>query len=114
MKQKPDYELEVLLSLDGYEFRFASGYAVKYQARRVSVSAGRPHGIKYSLTLHDRNRRRVYGIDNAHKAWRGRKFDHRYRYRSSELVAYEFRGPVILLQDFLREVERIMNERGIE
>jgi hypothetical protein len=51
MKQNPDYELEVLLSLDGYEFRFASGYAVKYQARRVSASAGRPHGIKYILTF---------------------------------------------------------------
>jgi hypothetical protein len=62
MKQNPDYELEVLLSLDGYEFRFASGYAVKYQARRVSASAGRPHRIKYSLTLHDPNRRRVYDI----------------------------------------------------
>jgi hypothetical protein len=67
IKQNPDYELEVLLSLDGYEFRFASGYAVKYQARRVSASAGRPHGIKYCLTLHDPNRRRVYGIDNAQK-----------------------------------------------
>ena len=73
-----DYELEFLLSLDGYEFRFRSGYRVKFAARRTAASVGRPRGIKYSLTLHERNGRRIYGIDNAHRAGRRREFDHRH------------------------------------
>ena len=40
MKPKPDsrlrtdYELEVLLDLDGHEFTFAKNYMVKYEVRR--------------------------------------------------------------------------------
>jgi hypothetical protein len=32
---------------------------------------------------------------------------------SAKLVAYEYRGPVVLLEDFLREVERILTELGV-
>ena len=31
-----DHELEVLLSLHGYEFDFARGYRVRFAARRIS------------------------------------------------------------------------------
>jgi hypothetical protein len=110
MKPKPDYELEVLLNLDRHEFNFARNYIVKYQVRRVVATKGRPSGIKYSLTLHDPKRKRIYGIDNAHRARRRHEFDHRHPYGSAKLVAYEYRGPVVLLEDFLREVERILTE----
>jgi hypothetical protein len=113
MKHHPDYELEALLSLDGQEFKFAAGYVVKYRVRRVRAAAGRPHGIKYSLTLHDPRGKRIYGIDNAHKVGQVREFDHRHRYGSNRLVAYEYPGPVGLLEDFLKEVERILLERGV-
>lgn len=53
MTRGPDYELEVLLSLDGQEFRFTKGYVIKIEARQVKPSQGRPHGVKYSLTLHE-------------------------------------------------------------
>jgi hypothetical protein len=53
------------------------------------------------------------GIDNAHKARRRREFDHRHPYGSTKLIAYEYRGPAVLLEDFLREVERILTERGV-
>ena len=113
MKPGQDYELEVLLDLDGHEFDFASNYIVKYQVRRIPATRGRPSGIKYSLTLHDPKGKRIYGIDNAHKVRGRREFDHRHRYRSSRTVAYEYHGPVVLLEDFLREVERILTERGV-
>lgn len=113
MKPRPDYELEVLLELDGFEFDFAKKYIVKYEVRRVAATKGRPSRIKYSLTLHDPKRKRIYGIDNAHKAGRRREFDHRHPHRSAKVVAYEYRGPVKLLEDFLREVERILTERGV-
>jgi hypothetical protein len=49
-----DHEFAFLLSLDGYEYRFAAGYRVRFEAREVKATAGRPHGVKYSLTLHAR------------------------------------------------------------
>ena len=108
-----DHELDVLLSLDGFEFRFGRGYRVKIAAQRVEPSAGRPHGIKYSLTLHDPAGRRIYGLDDAHRVRRRPEFDHRHVYGGRRLVAYAYRGPAALLEDSYREVERILAERGV-
>lgn len=108
-----DHELEVLLSLDGFEFQFARGYTVKIAAQPVEITTGRPHGVKYSLTLHDPAGRRIYGLDNAHRTRRSRpEFDHRHVYGARRMIPYSFRGPVGLLEDFYREVERILTERG--
>jgi Family of unknown function (DUF6516) len=108
-----DYDLAFLLSLDGYEYRFAAGHRVRFEAREVKATAGRPHGIKYSLTLHDPDGRRIYGLDNAHPADRGLQFDHRHVYGKRKIVGYAYRGPVALLDDFYHEVERILAERGV-
>ena len=108
-----DHELAVLLSLDGFEFQFAHGYAVKIAARLVPTTSGRPDGVRYSLTLHDTTGRRIYGLDNAHRVRRSRAvFDHRHTYGARRVVPYIYRGPVELLEDFYREVERILRERG--
>ena len=112
MDAEEEHELEFLLSLDGYEFRFASGYRVGFAARRVPATKHRPHGIKYSLTLHTPGGERLYGLDNAHKIRRRREFDHRHVYGARKLVGYTYRGPARLLEDFYREVERILSERG--
>lgn len=112
MTDESDYELEALLSLDGHEFTFAEGYVVKYEVRRVRITKDRPHGIKYTLTLHDPEMKRIYGIDNAHRVGRQAEFDHRHVHRSRKVIAYKYRGPVRLLDDFLQEVERILKERG--
>jgi hypothetical protein len=109
MKAKRDYELEVLLDL-GIRLRQRT---TSSSMQCGEVTKGRPSGIKYSLTLHDPKGKRIYGIDNAHKAARRSAFDHRHPYRSAKLVAYEYRSPVGLLEDFLREVERILTERGV-
>jgi Family of unknown function (DUF6516) len=89
-----DYELEVLLSLDGYEFRFTKGYTVKFEARQVKPTRGRPHGVKYSVTLHDSEGRRIYGIDNAHRTGSRREFDHKHPPGARKVVRYAYRGPV--------------------
>jgi uncharacterized protein DUF6516 len=108
-----DHEREVLLSLDGLEFQFAQGYRVRIAAQVVETTSARPHGVKYSLTLHDSTGRRIYGLDNAHAARRSRaRFDHRHVYGGRRIVAYIYRGPIGLLEDFYREVERILRERG--
>jgi uncharacterized protein DUF6516 len=110
-----DPELEVLLSLDGFEFDFALGHVVKIEAQQIERTAGRPHGVKYSLTLHDPQGRRIYGLDNAHRARRSRgAFDHRHVYGGRRHVPYAYRGPAALLADFYAEVERILRERGVQ
>lgn len=107
-----DHELEALLALDGVEYRFAGGYQIKLAAQRIEASPGRPAGIKYSLTLHSPDGRRIYGLDNAHGIRRHQTYDHRHAYGVRKIVAYTYRGAAELLEDFYREVERILKERG--
>jgi hypothetical protein len=108
-----NHELEFLLSLDGFEFQMAAGYLVKIEAHIAPATRNRPKGIKYSLTLHDPGRQRIYGMDNAHSVRRHTEYDHRHLYGSRKVVAYRYRGPAELLADFYSEVERILWERGM-
>ncbi len=63
---KEDKTLETLLDLDGEIFPMENGYWTKFEASRVTPIRQIPHGIRYSLTLHDRNNTRILGFDNAH------------------------------------------------
>jgi hypothetical protein len=109
-----DYELEFLLSLDGVEFRLLSGHVIKINAHAVAVTGFRPHGIKYSLTLHDASRQRIYGMDIGHGIARQPEYDQRHLYGRRKVVGYAYRGPAELLAGFYREVERILTERGTQ
>jgi hypothetical protein len=40
-------------------------------------------------------------------------FDHRHGHGSRRVVSYAYRGPIELVDDFYREVERILRERGV-
>jgi hypothetical protein len=107
-----DYALEMLLSLDGHEFRFAGGYRVKIEARAVEATRHRPHGVKYSLTLHDTGGRRIYGLDNAHGIRGKADYDHRHIHGGKKIIPYPYKDAERLLEDFYTEVERILKERG--
>ena len=109
-----DYELDCLLSLAGSEFQMSSGYVVKIEAHLVTATKNRPRGIKYSLTLHDPDGERIYGMDNAHSVRRQTEFDHRHVYGRRKNIGYRFRGPAELLTDFYSEVERILTERSVQ
>src|SRR3990172_4830747 len=61
-----DEGLDRFLDLDGFLAEVGGGFWVKIVARRVPPDACRPHGVSYTLTLHDPGGRRVFGIDNAH------------------------------------------------
>ena len=106
--------LETLLSLNGEVFCW-SGYWVKFEAWRVDPDEHVPHGIRYSLTLHDADNRRLVGYDNAH-AVQGRKkryepkrvvWDHRHLYDRVE--PYKFSDAVTLLEDFWADVESVVS-----
>ena len=48
-----DEVLDRLLYLDGFIAEVGGGFWVKIAVQRVPPDAGRPHGISYTLTLHD-------------------------------------------------------------
>ena len=94
-----------------------NGYWVKFEARRVAPSTQLLHGIRYSLTLHNRDNKRVLGFDNSHAVKPGRNrfgarkttWDHKHR--RDDIAAYEFETHGKLLEDFWQEVERVIAER---
>lgn len=115
MHKDNDVGLEVLLDLNGLSFRLDKGYWVKFEAWLVKPSLQIPHGVRYSLTLHDRNNARVIGFDNAHdcqpsrrKKYGGRRvvWDH-YHQPEGTAVPYEFDSAAQLVENFWNEVEKI-------
>lgn len=116
---KPDAGLEILLSLDGTEYTEENGYWYKIEAFKVEPTRERPHGIRYSLTLHDNYNQRIFGFDNAH-AVKTKKhgyyagtivsYDHVHRSIKDKGVPYEFENAQQLLNDFLNEVNSILSK----
>lgn len=116
----PD-DLQFLLDFNGAAFAFESGYWIRIKARVVKADATRPHGIDYSLTLHEPGGRRILGFDNAHAvAAPGSRFkrlarqrDHWHRTDSDPGRPYVFVDAPTLIADFFAEAERALAERGI-
>jgi hypothetical protein len=115
---KCDPGLDVLLDLDGVSFAIdaAGRHSVRFVVREVPPSPERPHGLSYSLTLHDRTGRRLVGFDNAHAApagkGRGRRATHNHRHGLRTTRPYEYRDAATLLVDFWAEVDAVLKERG--
>jgi len=114
-----DAAIDTLLELNGSIFDQGGGYWIKLEAWRVAVSQEIPHGIRYSLTLHEPYGKRILGYDNAHAVKPPKKFkyagriaayDHRHRHVSDKGVPYEFRDAQQLLHDFFADVDRVLLE----
>ncbi len=109
---KEDKTLETLLDLDGEIFPMENGYWTKFEASRVTSTRQIPHGIRYSLTLHDRNNARILGFDNAHavkpkkKKYGARKITWDHKHKKQIVLPYESASQ--LLKDFWPELERII------
>lgn len=108
-----DFDLENLLNLHGEIFVLERGYWTKFEAYRVTPS---PHGIRYSLSLHDSNKTRVLGFDNAHavksqrKRFGARKVTWDHRHRQEKIEPYEFSSAGRLLEDFWVAVDAVLGE----
>ncbi len=116
---REDPGIETLLDLHDQIIDQGNGYWVKIEAWRVAATAEVPHGIRYSLTLHEPYGKRILGYDNAHAVDRPRKFkyagqrltyDHRHRHARDKGVPYEFQDAQQLLVDFFNEVDRVLKE----
>ena len=116
-----EYALEFLLAFDGHVHHLEGNYSIRFQVVRVPATQDRPHGLSYSLTLHAPDGTRLVGFDNAHPApVRGARFrrrppasDHWHRTEDDPGRSYAFTNVEMLLEDFRREVERVLGERGI-
>ncbi|MBB3007851.1 toxin-antitoxin system TumE family protein [Cupriavidus alkaliphilus] len=114
-----DRSLDTLLDLDGLRFVIddESLHWVKIVVRTCPVSQERPHGLRYSLTLHDRMGCRLLGFDNAHGINEGSRPGARTRieYDHKHLAAgvrfYDYQDASTLLEDFWTEVDKILQQK---
>lgn len=120
MKEEQLYTLEFLLAFDGRLHWYDQGYFVKFEIKRVEATELRPHGLRYSFTLHAPEGERLMGFDNAHTvasagryAKRQAEADHWHRTGDDAGRPYAFTDAATLIDDFFAEVERILTERGV-
>lgn len=107
-------DIELILGFHGQTVVRDDGYWWKVEAWQVQPSVHIPHGIRYSLTLHDHYGTRVLGFDNAHgitpprrNKYSGRRveYDHIHRSAKDRGIAYEFGSFAKLLEDFFSAID---------
>ena len=116
-----EHTLDFLLDFDGRVHRYEDGCYAKFEIRRIAQTPERPHGLRYSFTLHDPDGVRLLGFDNTHKVSRpGSRFgprpeiaDHWHRTKEDEGRPYEYEGAETLIEDFFNEIARVLVERGV-
>lgn len=109
-----DKGLHYLLDLDGEQFE-DRGYTTKFKAWRVQATPEMPHGIRYSLTLHDASGKRLLGFDNAHQLQKSSRYAPRraakdHRHEADKVSPYHFQDAGKLMQDFWDAPNKIINE----
>ena len=95
---------------------------MKFEIKQIDPTPERPHGLRYSFTLHGPQGKRLIGFDNAHSvAAAGNRYrkrpkavDHWHRTEDDPGRPYKFVNAERLIDDFFDEVERVLKERGIE
>lgn len=122
MARKTDHALKLLLDLDGFAYATDGGYWLKYEVKKVQKTIEKPHGIKYSLTLHHPNGKRIFGIDNSHRpeasknpAGKSRRplvADHMHK--GNRLVPYKFKDAEKLLEDFDAGINATLKKEGVK
>ena len=114
-----DPAIDSMLDLHDSILDQGNGYWIKIEAWRVAVSKEVPHGIRYSLTLHEPYGKRVLGYDNAHAVKPPKKFkyaghvkayDHKHRHVSDHGLPDEFVDAQQLINDFFADVDRVLQE----
>jgi hypothetical protein len=111
-----DHGLQNLLDLDGETFQMDGGFWAKFEVKQVEPTAEIPHGIRYSLTLHDRHGTRILGFDNAHAGPKARKYGARkvewdHRHDKDRVTTYRFSSAGKLVIDFWTAVDSVRAKR---
>jgi hypothetical protein len=116
-----DHGLEFLLAFNGRTHLLEKGYWLKFEIKRVVADESRPHGLRYSFTLHGPTGKRLIGFDNAHSVRppgskfnkEAVKFDHWHRTETDAGRPYRFIDAETLVDDFFREVSRVLELHGV-
>ncbi|MBW0171006.1 MAG: toxin-antitoxin system TumE family protein [Hydrogenophaga sp.] len=117
--KKEETGIGTLIDLHDQIIDQGNGYWIKIEAWRVEPTRFVPHGVRYSLTLHEPYGRRILGYDNAHAVKPPKKFkyagtrlayDHKHRHVSDKGVPYAFQDAYQLLSDFFAEVDQVLKE----
>lgn len=109
-----DNGLKTLLDLNGEVFMMDDRHWVKFECHTVNKNDHIPHGIKYSLTLHDKNNERILGYDNAHsikprrRRFAARRVQWDHKHEKKIVKSYEFSNVDQLLVDFWEDVNAIL------
>ena len=115
-----DPALDTLLDLHGETlFVDGSGHWVRFMVVQTEETLERPHGLRYSLTLHAPDGSRLVGYDNAHQVvarqrfaiQRRRTFDHRHRLHTTR--PYDYKDAATLLRDFWSEVDAVLRKQEV-
>jgi hypothetical protein len=91
-----------------------NGYWTKFEVCRVKPTKQVPHGIRYSLSLPDRNNTRILGFDNAHayklkkKKYGASKVTWDQKHKMQRIYHHEFESASQLIEDFWKVVEEIL------
>ena len=114
-----DPGLDTLLDLYGETlFVDDTGHWVKFVVVLTEVTPERPHGLRYSMTLHAPDGARLVGFDNAHPVrertgpGRRRRAERDHRHRLRTIRHYEYKDVATLLEDFWKEVDQVLEEGG--
>lgn len=108
-----DTAMQRLLDFHRRRYWLVNGWSIRFRVFEVPVSKARPHGLRYSFTLHDIDDSRLLGFDNAHGVPMSQTYDHRHRFRRTvELVPYDFQDADRLLGDFFGAVQRACELEG--
>ena len=114
--------LALLLALGGFDFEMAPGVVVEFTVRLTDITLERPHGISYAFVLRSRDGGRPWlKFDNAHRVDRDGRgyrrkraaYDHWHRTEKDKGRPYDFTTADRLLDDFWKQVKRVLDERGI-
>lgn len=114
MSKVDQSDLRHLLDLNDEVFFLDSGCWVKFEVKLVKATPSIPHGIRYSLTLHDKFNQRMLGYDNAHavkpkkKKYGCRKLTWDHKHKQDVVDAYEFASVSKLVDDFWNDVETLL------
>jgi hypothetical protein len=93
---------------------------VKFEVKQVPVTPEKPHGLNYSLTLHDGGGERILGFDNAHSVREGdgpgakTRIEYDHQHKGERIRFYEYQDAATLVADFWTEVDKILERRSKE
>ncbi len=95
------------------------GHRVQFDIASVSPTPERPHGLKYSLIVHDPRGERIAGFDNAHavpttKGPGGKRLEYDHKHRFKNIRPYDYRDAAALLDDFWKLAEAVLKEEGVK